>query len=56
MAPTEPRLGECWKGGAILVLALSYVGMTPWIAILFLLIYIVYAVAIARIRAWTARP
>ena len=49
-------IGGMLVGGAILVLALSYAGMTPWIAILFLLIYIVYAVAIARIRAEIGPP
>ena len=49
-------VGGLLVGGAILVLALSYAGMTPWIAILFLLIYTVYALAIARIRAETGPP
>ena len=49
-------VGGMLVGGAILVLALSYAGMTSWIAILFLLIYIVYAVAIARIRAEIGPP
>ena len=43
-------------GVVALVMFLGYAGMTAWVVLLFLLIYILYAVAIARIRAEIGPP